>query len=188
MEENRYKLLNEENENVVQFNVVNTTSNPIFVNLFNTSQGLSAIPTSPTYINQPNSIVNSFGATSQKYVDLAINTITGDIYACNSLSRIYIFNSVGVPITTLVYVGANFKIMDYNPVNNQLYAVDLATGDIYVIDCTSFTLTVKITTSILNPTSSTFDITTNTIYYVNNTNKIFSINCATNTQNPNING
>jgi len=196
MEEIRNKLLNDENENVVQFNLVNTTSSPIFVNLFNTSEGLSSIPNSVTYINQ-NTIINSFGTLGSPYTGLSINTIdevipspiqsfTGDIYTCNGSNKIFVFSQRGVLISSFVYAFANFTFADYNPINNQLYAVDSVSGDIYVTDCTNFTLTATITTSIVSPTSSTYDKTTNTIYYVNTSTNLFSINCNTNTQNANI--
>jgi hypothetical protein len=187
MEENRYKLLNKENENVVQFNLVNTTSSPILVSLFNTSQGLSNIPVSPTYINPPNSIVSSFGTSGSAYQGLTINTITGDVIG-NSLNRIFFFNSSGVPIATVVYAGTNLSAIDYNPLNNQLYSVDGFTGNIYVTDCTTYTLTTIITTTMgFLAEGSAFNPSTNTLYYTRtNTSTIYSIDCNTNTQNTDI--
>jgi len=187
MEENRYKLLNKKNENVVQFNVENTTSSPIFVSLFNTSQGLSSIPTSPTYLNQPNSIVSSFGTLLSAYQDLTINTNTGDVIG-NSGSRIVFYNSSGVFITNLAYVGTNFSEINYNPLNNQLYSVDGGTGNIYVTDCTTYALTtIIITTMGFLAESSAFNPSTNTLYYTRTgSSTIFSIDCNTNTQNTDI--
>jgi YVTN family beta-propeller protein len=188
MEENRYELLNEKNENVVQFNVVNTTPSPIFVNLFNTSQGLSTIPTSPTYINQPNSIVTTFGASGQAWNDLTINSNTNDIIACNTLNRIFFYSSSGVLITAVVYAGTSFKIVDYNPLNNQVYSVDGFSGDVFVTDCTSFAFTVKISTTIGGQViSSALNSATNTLFYVKGSSStLYSINCNTNTQNTDI--
>lgn len=187
MEENRYKLLNEENENVVQFNLVNTTSNPIFVNLFNTSEGLSNIPTAPTYINQPNSVVSSFGSIGVGYQDLTINTITGDVIA-NFLNRIAFYTSSGTLITIVVYAGTNFSEINYNPLNNQLYAVDGATGNIYVTDCTTYALTTIITTTMgFLAESSAFNPFTNTLFYARTgSSTIFTIDCNTNTQGADI--
>lgn len=187
MEEKRYKLLNEENENVVQFNVENTTSSPIFVNLFNTSEGLSNIPTSPTYINPPNSIVSSFGTLLSAYQDLTINTNTGDVIG-NSVSRIIFYNSSGVFITNVAYAGTNFSEINYNPLNNQLYSVDGATGNIYVTDCTTYALTtIIITTMGFLAESSAFNPFTNTLFYARTgSSTIFTIDCNTNTQGANI--
>ena len=187
MEENRYKLLNEKYENVVQFNVENTTSSPIFVNLFNTSQGLSNIPTSPTYINPPNSIVTSFGTLGSGYQDLTINTNTGDVIG-NNLNRIYFYNSSGVIITVVVYAGTNFSEINYNPLNNQLYSVDGFTGDVYVTDCTTYALTTIITTTMgFLAESSAFNPFTNTLFYARTgSSTIFTIDCNTNTQGANI--
>jgi hypothetical protein len=97
------KLLENKYENLVQFNVVNTTPNPISVSLFNTSQSLSNVPTTLTYINQPNTVFNSFGTPVGLtfFQDLATNTNTGEVYASFTSTYIQRYNSSGVLISTL---------------------------------------------------------------------------------------
>jgi hypothetical protein len=183
MEENIQKILNEKDENVVQFNVTNTTSNPIFLDLFNTSD-LAVITNSPTYIYPPNTIFNSFGTPIglDSFVDLANNTITGDVYASFGSNNIQKYDSNGVLILTLNILGSiSITRINYNSNNNNLYAIDTANGDIYVVNCNTFTLITTITASFTGVFISSFDSVNNSIYYTNNTISILSVNCNTNT-------
>ena len=85
-------LLENKYENVVQFNVVNTTPNPTSFNLLDTSESLSSIPSSPTYVTPPNTIYNTFGISPSNFLTIQINTITGDIIACDGSSAIFFFD------------------------------------------------------------------------------------------------
>jgi YVTN family beta-propeller protein len=183
MEKKIQKLLDNKYENLVQFNVANTTSNPIFVDLFNTSD-LSVIPNTSTYIYPPNTIFNSFGTPIglDTFQDLANNPITGDVYASFGSSNVQKYDSNGVLISTLNILGSiAISRINYNSNNNNLYASDNANGDIYVINCNTFTLITTITTSFTGVFISSFDSVNNSIYYTNNTTSILSVNCNTNT-------
>jgi YVTN family beta-propeller protein len=178
------KLLDNKYENLVQFNVVNTTQNPVLLDLFNTSEGLSTIPSSLTYIYPPNTIFNSFGTPIglDTFYDLANNTITGDVYASFGSSNIQKYDSNGVLISTLNILGSiSIRRINYNSNNNNLYACDNINGDVYVINCNTFTLVTTITTSFTGVFYSSFDSVNNNIYYSNNTPSIMSVNCNTNT-------
>lgn len=183
MEKKISKLLENKNENLVQFNVVNTTPNPIDVTLFDTSLGLSNIPTSPTYINQSNTVFNSFGTPIGLtfFQDLATNTNTGELYASFSSTYIQKYNSSGVLISTLNIVGS-FQIsrLNYNSNNNNLYAYD-NNGRLYIVDCNTFTNTATINLLFTGLFDSTFDSVNNTIYYTNSSTIILAFNCNTNT-------
>jgi hypothetical protein len=183
MEKKISKLLENKYENLVQFNVVNTTPNPISVSLFNTSQSLSNVPTSPTYTNQSNTVFNSFGTPVGLtfFQDLATNTNTGEVYASFSSTYIQRYNSSGVLISTLSIVGS-FQIsrLNYNSNNNNLYAYD-NNGRLYIVDCNTFTNTGTITLFFISAFDSAFDSVNNTIYYTRGATTMLAFNCNTNT-------
>jgi YVTN family beta-propeller protein len=183
MEKKISKLLENKYENLVQFNVVNTTPNPISVSLFNTSQSLSNIPTSPTYTNQSNTVFNSFGTPVGLtfFQDLATNTNTGEVYASFSSTYIQRYNSSGVLISTLNVVGSSqISILNYNSSNNKLYAYD-NNGFVFVVDCATFTSTATIIVGMPNAFDSAFDSVNNSIYYTDGGTTIVGLDCTTNT-------
>jgi hypothetical protein len=183
MEKKISKLLENKYENLVQFNVVNTTPNPISVSLFNTSQSLSNVPTSPTYTNQSNTVFNSFGTPVGLtfFQDLATNTNTGQLYASFSSTYIQKYDSSGILISTLNVVGSSqISILNYNPNDNNLYAYD-NNGLVFVIDCNTFTSTATVIVGMPNAFDSAFDSVNNTIYYTDGGTVIVALNCTTNT-------
>jgi hypothetical protein len=176
MDESVKKILDEKDENLVQFNVTNITSNPVFLNLFSTFT-LSVIPTSPSYSYSPNSVIGNTGIGSpMNYITLANN---GLIYASDIFSNdIVIIN----PTTNLtigsIPLGDDFSgWITYNPINNTLYNNSI-TNIVTCIDCN--TNTILTTIVVISPNQSAFNSQQNTLYATTSTN-IVVIDCNTNT-------
>lgn len=182
MEKRVKKILKDKYENVVQFNIVNSTPNPTSFNLLDTSESLSTIPSSPTYVTPPNTIYNTFGASPTNFLTIQINTTTGDIIACDGSSAIYFFDKNGSFITIVtIPFASTIDIITYNTNNNNLYAVDSILGKYYVIDCSSFSL-IHITQQFgnINTNNASFNSNANVIYYASNVNGFYIFDCNTN--------
>jgi|694.fasta_scaffold08988_29 hypothetical protein len=179
MEENIQRILNEKDENVVQFNVVNTTPNPIFLDLFNTSEGLSTIPSSPTYIYPPNSYVGSFGS-SASYKYAVLNTLNQILYAYDGLSSVILYDTANnnANVGTISVGVSNLTIGAYNSINNTIYFTATTSNNIIVIDCN--TNTISATIPFTNPLDIGFNSVNNTMY-VSGTSANQVIDCNTNT-------
>ena len=182
MEKRVQKILENKYENVVQFNVVNTTPNPTSFNLLDTSESLSSIPSSPTYVTPPNTIYNTFGISPSNFLTIQINTITGDIIACDGSSAIYFFDKNGLFITIVtIPFASTINIITYNTNNNNLYAVDSLIGKYYVIDCSSFSLIFSTTPfGNIATNNASFNAIDNVIYYGSGVNGFYIFNCNTN--------
>ena len=176
MEEKIQKLLENKYENLVQFNVTNTTSNPIFLDLFNTSD-LAVIPTSPTYIYPPNSVVGTFGSA---IYTTGIFTNNGYYYTqILSSNQIEVFDTNYNLFTTLTFATVVNSLV-YNDINNTLYVALDTILTIDVIDCSTNTLITSISTT-QSCINGTFNSYNNNIYYTSNS-FVFIIDCNLNIQ------
>lgn len=175
MENKIAKLLENKYENVVQFNVVNTTQNPIYLNLFNTSD-LSVIPNSPTYLYSPNTPTGNIGTVAPfQWIILANN---GFIYTDDGLTNILIVNPATNSVIGSISLGIyNASWLTYNPINNTIYSIDNINNIILVIDCA--TNTILTTISVASPVASVFNSVQNTLY-VTSFSGLVVIDCNTN--------
>lgn len=170
------KLLDKKYENLVQFNVTNTTSNSIFLDLFNTSD-LSVIPNVPTYIYPPNSLATTI-PTSMSPIFSAISSI-GYLYVSDNSSSIEVYdtnnNNVLVTIISLGIYSAGF--LTYNPINNFIYANDNG-NNLLLIDCNlnSLTSVIVMPSSCLN---SALNSVNNTLYLTSTVGSLYVVNCST---------
>jgi len=180
MEKKIAKLLENKYENVVQFNVVNTTPNPIFLDLFNTSEVLSSIPSSPTYIFPPNTYVGSFGLI-KPYKYAVLNTSSQILYAIDGGVSLLLYdtanNNLNIGSINLGALGFSFGA--YNSINNTIYFINQVNNSIQVIDCNTNTLGASI--SITNPEIIGFNSINNTMYVSGAGLGNVVINCNTNT-------
>jgi hypothetical protein len=182
MEENIQKILNEKDENVVQFNVTNTTSSPVFIDLFD-SANLSPVANSVVYSSLPNTPTSSFGTLAYQY--LSINPNNGYLYATDgsNLCQVFDTNNGNVLVTNIIFPTASVIQSCYNSIDNTLYFVDSFFGFVYVVNA----ITNAITTTIPYLGGGA-----NAILYIPNTNSIYlsvslgtiRINCSTNTISP----
>jgi len=176
------KKKSEENS-VVQFNVVNTTSNTISLDLFNLAT-LNTTPTSLVYTNQPNSVIANTILPS--ITNQIIATNNGNLYLglIPSTNLIDVYDTNNILITT-INLGFSVNRGVYNPISNFIYYNDSTTKNIIVLNC--FTNTVisiipypLITLSFFS--GAVFNSTDNTIYYIDfATQTIYVLNCNTNT-------
>ena len=188
MEEKIQKLLDNKYENVVQFSVTNTTPNPIFLDLFNTSD-LSVIPNSVNYIYPPNTVTGDFGIIAP--IDWTAIATNGYLYAYDGSVTILIFdtNNNNVLIGSINLFGIIFSAgwLTYNPVNNKLYINDNLSNNIVVINCT--TNTYLSTISIPSYVGMSVINTINNKLYISNSNPLigtYIIDCTTDTLQTNI--
>ena len=146
MEEYIEKLLKDKKENVVQFNLVNTTSSDVVVDLFDSS--LTTIPTQDLSISIPPSSLSStstfalIGARFSKQ-----NPNTGFIYTpygTGVFSNIRVSDAdLGLISTIPIGVGQPTDLV-YCPTNNSMYVVSFNTSQVFVIDCATNTLSLTI--------------------------------------------
>ena len=177
MEEKIQKILNEKDENVVQFNVTNTTSNPIFLNLFNSSD-LSVIPNTPTYLFPPNSVEGNLGIIAPiQWLVLANN---GLIYADDGSTNLLIINPATNTIIGFIPLGIYVSNwLTYNSINNTIYIMDVVNNVIVIIDC--LTNTISSVIPFTNPNQSAFNSVQNTLYVTTLVGSCVVIDCTTNT-------
>jgi hypothetical protein len=176
MDKKIQKLLDKKYENLVQFNVTNATSNPIFLDLFNTSD-LAVIPTSPTYIYPPNSLVGTT-TTTMSPIFCAINSI-GYLYVSDNSSSIEVYdtnnNNVLVSVIPLGIYSAGFLI--YNPINDFIYVNDNG-NNLLLIDCNFNTLTSVIVMP-SSCTMSALNSINNTLYLTSTVGSLYVVDCST---------
>jgi YVTN family beta-propeller protein len=171
-------------DNLIEFDLVNSTASDITYDLFNTTT-LSLVPTSaisgvqlpPSYI----SFVNSIGGDIE---GIGYNPLSNTVYCIDSSGYIIIvFNStLTSTITTITtYVGAALRNIIYNNINNSMYVTD-ANGNVLRVDCNTNTVIDTIALVGANPVNLCFDSLNNRVYVGNTaTNDVFVINCNTNT-------
>lgn len=163
MEEEDFVFSIDENLSSVQFNVVNTTSSAITLDLFNLAT-LSNAPTSPTYIYPPNSVQSTFGSANSQFSAIASN---GFLYTDDASTNILVYdtNNNNTLVTTIslfgLIVGTGY--ITYNSINNRIYVSDIASPSIIIIDCS---LNVYYSTIFISATAiaSTFNFINNSLY------------------------
>jgi len=163
MEEEDFVFSIDENLSSVQFNVVNTTSSAITLDLFNLAT-LSNVPTSPIYIYPPNSVQSTFGSANTQFSAIASN---GFLYTDDASTNILVYdtNNNNVLITTIslfgLIVGTGY--ITYNPINNRIYVSDIASPKIIIIDCSlnTYYSTISISATAI---TSTFNFINNLLY------------------------
>jgi len=170
-------------KSIVQFNVVNTTSNTISVDLFDLAT-LNSTPTQPNYINPPNSVYSNF---SVPFVPRKIVTSNNsNVYIINIIpsNTLLVYDINNVLIST-INLGVALTNLVYNSTNNCIYVADNTTTLVYVINCSTNTLISTIpypNTSITFTSGTTFNYLNNKIYFVDNFfQRLNIIDCSTNT-------
>ena len=179
MEEEDFVFSIDENLSSVQFNVVNTTSNAITLDLFNLAT-LSNIPTSPIYIYPPNSVQGNFGAFAPcKISAIASN---GYLYVDDSSTNIYVFdtnnNNVLITIIPLFGILLGTSWITYNPINNRLYISDNTSNKLIIIDCATNTFLFSFGLP-ASPNQTSVNTSNNTLYIPTSLG-IYVLNCVTN--------
>lgn len=162
MEENIQKILNEKDENVVQFNIANTTPNDISIDLFNLDTLIST-PTTLTYSSLPNTLISSFG-NALAYQFGAINTNNGYLYFLDGTTNVDVFDTNNNNAFLFSITLPNFSnTVVYNSNDNTLYFVSSLASIIYVYDGST---NLQIATIPFGGGSNTaiYIPTTNTIY------------------------
>ena len=182
MEENIQKILQEKDENVVQFNVTNTTSNPVFLDLFN-SATLIPTTTNPTIINPANTPIATISAgIGQRFT--AINTSNNQVFASSQFSNLVnVYDENNNFITSInIGLGNTSTYLKYNPINNVVYVITGVFPNynvITIIDCNTYSI---ITTSTLPANIGFFDLNTanNTLYIpIPTLNSVLVFDCNT---------
>ena len=170
MEENIQKILNEKDENVVQFNLVNTTSQNQFVDLFNTDT-LTGISFNSLPTNLANTSLGSFTYPFSGG-NFAFNTSNGDIFIGNPFSNIvYVYDSNLNPITSIIlgfpFINTTRELV-YNPSNNTMYVIPLSINQVKIIDCSNYTIINTLITPISNYVDGAFCTFNNSLYITTN--------------------
>lgn len=124
----------------VQFNLVNTTSNPISFDFFNLAN-LSSVPTSPSTSAPSYSVINNLLVAPFVNIRQALNTNNNTIYCLQiAVNTIDVYDiSTNSIITSILLPTSNCFDIAYCPINNSMYVTDYNTGGafIVVIDCTT---------------------------------------------------
>ena len=151
----------DKNLSSVQFNVVNTTSSAITLDLFNLAT-LSNVPTTPIYIYPPQSVVGSFGS-AQYNAGIASNN--GFLYYAklSTPTEVDVFDTNNNLVTTITFP-ASVDVPVYNSINNKLYISSSSTFAIYVVDCNTNTIITSFATT-FSCLNGVFNSYTNTIYW-----------------------
>jgi hypothetical protein len=186
MEENIQELLNQKDENVVQFNVINTTNQNQFLDLFN-SADLIPVATSLGNNTYPIGNISIFSAGQYRQV---YNTINNSIYLLDlSTQNINVFDiTTQLVIVTIPLPTLNAFDLSFCSVNNSIYVTDFNTGSpIVIVDCSLNIVSGTITTNVLDEISFIqYNINNNTMYIgvgrsFTSINFIYFLDCSTNT-------
>ena len=165
-------------EKVVQFDFVNTTSNPISIDLFNTNT-ITPLPVGETFSVDPFDLATTLNIPSIK--DIAINTTNGDILYITSAT-----NEFGVIRDNVIIFQSSFtgalntpdKII-YCPVNNNAYILQNALNNVRTVDLATNTIGALI--PLINPAFGVYNSTKNSIYVTTVASvNLFEIDCNTN--------
>jgi hypothetical protein len=182
MEENIQKILNEKDENVVQFNVINTTSNPIFVDLFN-SATLTPTTTNPvitTPANSPLSTIPIPTGIGQRFT--AINPNNNQVFSTSGFTNFVSVYDENDNLITTINIGNTSTFIVYNPLTNSVYVATGLTPTfnvLTIIDCNTY---LVVTTFTFPASLGSFDInTTNNLLYIPipSLNSILLFDCNT---------
>ena len=130
----------------VQFDVVNTTSNPIILNLF--EQGITTTPTTDSTVSSPPLILTGATIGFSETAWFERNTNTNEFYyfrktGINCSVDVYLADNTfvtNIPIAGNCYAGGTFC-----PTQNKLYIPDFSGRNVAIIDTTTNTV-------IANPT------------------------------------
>ncbi len=165
-------------EKVVQFDLVNTTSSPISIDLFNTNT-ITPLPVGETFSVNPFDLASTLNIPSIK--DIAINTTNGDILYITSAT-----SEFGVIRDNVIIFQSNFtgalntpdRII-YCPVNNTAYILQNLLNNVRPVDLATNTIGVLI--PVLNPLFGVYNSTKNSIYTTSvASTSVFEIDCNTN--------
>ena len=147
----------------VQFDIVNTTSNPIFFDLFKLD--ITETPTSDAgSVAPPTAITSSYTLpVTARY--FTINPITGFTYVGGG-TNVLVYDTNNILSTTIVIAGA---IQPYNitycPSNNSVYVGDYAQDRTFIIDCNTNTVTATLISGSGGATRS--------LEYISSTNEVW---------------
>jgi DNA-binding beta-propeller fold protein YncE len=183
MEENIQKILNEKDENVVQFNVTNTTNQNQYVDLFN-SASLTPVATSLVYSNPQNSVYTLINCNPPfsvaQYTAISSANFLYVTTGGDNLILVYDLNNNNVLVTTITLTAfSNLAYMQYNPINNILYVADAPFGAIQLIDCNTNSVILAIGGMGI-PFIMTLNTNNNTLYVTDSGGTIKVIDCNIN--------
>lgn len=164
MDKSIEELLKYKDEQVVQFNLINTTSSDIYVNLFNTDN-LNPVTVNPIITSPANSQLSStnVGIGSRFSAVDSVNQVFITNFSTNFVD-VYDENN---NLVTSINIGLNSGFIRYNPINDTMY-VQSGTSPNYnsisLIKCSTYTFLLTFTF----PTNiGVFDINTSSnIMYV----------------------
>lgn len=176
MQQNVQELLKNKDEKIVQFIVVNTTSQNQFVDLFNIDT-LNPVATTLNFLSAPNTILDTFGTGT--YQRVATNVQNGHLYATDGSINVNVFdtNNNNLFILNLIFP-TPVIILVYNLINNTFYFFDVGGGFIYVVDGLT-----NVITSTLIYTGGTFDavfVSSKNSIYAGSSSGTIEIDCISN--------
>jgi hypothetical protein len=163
MEENLQKLINDKDENVVQFNFTNSTSNPIYVDLFD-SASLTPLPFNPAPTTASYPVVNTIPTIAFTTMSSAICSANNTIWYGSGGTDIYVYDINTYSLITTITIPAFVMIynISYCSINNTMYVTDNSgVNGLAVIDCNTFAF-------ILLPPLVVGDVLTGSSYNPNN--------------------
>jgi len=162
----------------VEFNIVNPTTSPYTVDLFN---GYNQVPiqTIPSAISNP-TILNGNISVGSFPDAIAYNPINNCIYVCNSGDNtVSVITCLTNAVISIINVGTTPTDIAYSSLNNCMYCCNYGSDSISVIDCSSNLITNTI--NVLTPYGICYNSINNSMYVPNQGgNFIYIINCVNN--------
>lgn len=171
-----------ENDFLLEFDLINPTSNDVTYNLFNTTT-LSLVPTSPiSGVQLPPSFVSFVSAPiGVTIAGIEYNPSSNTVYSIANNSNIRVINATLTALVTNINIGgASLRNLVYNNISNTMYVTDF-NNNVHVVDCNTNAVIATIPVGV-NPSAIAYNSTNNTVYVCNTTsNTVSVINCNTNT-------
>jgi YVTN family beta-propeller protein len=170
-------------DNLIEFDLVNSTASDVTYDLFNTTT-LSLVPTSPVSgVQLAPSYVSYVTAPVGSPSGIGYNPLSNTVYCITNGINIRVINStLTSPVTTITTnVGAALTNIVYNNINNSMYVTDTNGNNVRRVDCNTNTFIDTIAVG-ATPNGLCFDSLNNRVYVGNTaSNDVSVINCNTNT-------
>lgn len=163
---------------MIEFDVVNPTSSPFVINLFDTTT-LTSVPTSPTGSFPSNVLSVIPSATFLQLI--AYCPINNFVYVCApALGRVGIIDcATDTVIGSIITGGVSPSGITYNPTNNCMYVTNNGSNNVVQISCSTNTV-INTDNTGASPYGVAYDSVNNRIYIANTVGGSISVlDCAT---------
>ena len=163
---------------MIEFDVVNPTSSPFVINLFDTTT-LTSVPTSPTG-SFPSNVLSVIPTVTPLQL-IAYCPINNFIYVCApALGGVAIIDcATDTAIGSIITGGASPSGITYNPTNNCMYVTNNGTNTVVQISCSTNTV-INTDNTGASPYGMAYDSVNNRIYIANTLGGSLSVlDCAT---------